>query len=490
MTTKNKVTPIKPNADFSAIQVMSTMLSRAMLSAQLGMQYGTSRDVYQALGYDKDVTYDQYCAAYGRQDIARAVIDRPVAASWQGGFELIESDDEKDTKLENAWYDMYDKLKLRSKLAQLDRLTGLGTYGVLLLGLSDAKTTQDFAQPVQGVKHDLLYVKPFGGMATQGSAQIQTYVTDPSDPRYGQPLIYSITVNNLSTGSSEILQVHFSRVIHVADGLMESEIEGTPRLMCVWNRLMDLEKIVGGSAEMFWRGARPGYTGAIDKEFQVTPEAKADLQAQLDEYEHNLRRFLTTQGVDIKSLNSQVENPAAHVDVCIQMISAVTGIPKRVLTGSERGELASSQDRDSWFDTIDARRSEFLEPMIIRPFVDRCIELQILPAPADEYAVQWADLRSPSDADKANVGSTRSTSIKNYASTPGAELVVPKKSFYRICLGLDDDEVELIEQELEAAMGSETNAPEMQPGGGEVVPPEVPAAVPPGNQPAAPPAGK
>jgi len=490
MTTKSKVTPIKPNADFSAIQVMSTMLSRAMLSAQLGMSYGTNRDLYQALGYDKDITYNQYVSQYSRQDIARAVIDRPVSATWQGGFELIEANDEKDTKLENAWYDLYDKLKLRSKLAQLDRLTGLGTYGVLLLGLSDAKTIQDFAQPVQGVKHDLLYVKPFGGMATQGSARIQTYVTGPSDPRYGQPLIYSITINNLSTGSSEILQVHYSRVIHVADGLMESEIEGTPRLMCVWNRLMDLEKIVGGSAEMFWRGARPGYTGAIDKEFQVTPEAKADLQAQLDEYEHNLRRFLTTQGVDIKSLQSQVENPTAHVDVCIQMISAVTGIPKRVLTGSERGELASTQDQSSWFNLIDGRRGEFAEPMIIRPFIDRCIELQILPPPVKEYSIQWPDLRSPSDKDKADIGSVRSTAIKNYASTPAAELVVPKKSFYRICLGLDDDEVSLIEEELQAALGSEVNAPEMQPGGGVVVPPPVPAVVPPANQPPIPPAGK
>ena len=37
------------------------------------------------------------------------------------------------------------------------------------------------------------------------------------------------------------------------------------------------------------------------------------------------------------------------------MISAETGIPKRILTGSERGELASSQDRDNWFERYPER---------------------------------------------------------------------------------------------------------------------------------------
>jgi len=476
MTTKAKVTPI--NRDFSAIQVMSTILSRAVLMGQLGMSYDGDRDMYNALGYPKDITYYQYLAAYTRQDMARAVIDRPVTATWQGGFKVLESDDKEETPLEKAWEELSKRLKIQARLMQLDRLTGLGSYGVLLLGLSDCKDVSDFSKPVQGVKHDLLYLKPFGGMVLQGSAQINSYVTDPTDERYGKPLTYRIMVNNLSIGVSELLQVHYSRVIHVTDGLLESEIEGMPRLMCVWNRLMDLEKVIGGSGEMFWRGARPGYSGTIDKEFQATPDDLSALEDQIKEYENSLRRFLVTKGVDIKALGSPMHSPQENVAVCIQMISAVTGIPQRILSGSERGQLASTQDRDNWFDFVDGRRQELAEPVIIRPFIDRLIELQILPPPVKEYAIQWQDLRTPSDKDKADVGATRSTAIKNYASTPGAELVVPKKSFYQICLGLDDDEVSLIEEELQAALGSETNAPEMQPGGGEVVPPEVPAAVP------------
>lgn len=457
---------------FSELLVQSAIISRAQLASVLGQSYGGDRDVYQSLGYDTTITWVQYCAQYERQGFARAVIDRPVQSCWGRGFRLVEAGDDEETELERAWKDLDKALRLTSMFARLDRLAGLGTYGVLLLGLSDVSNAQDFRKPVRGTGLGLKYVRPFSGMANEGDAQIQTWVTDPSNERYGQPELYSITLRNLSTGDQQLLQVHHSRVIHVADGLGSSEIEGTPRLQAVWNNLKNLEKIVGGSAEMYWRGARPGYALEADKDFQIPTALLDDLQTQMDEYEHNLRRMLALQGIKVNPLAQQVADPSSAVDVQIQEMSATSGIPKRILTGSERGELASSQDRENQADYIEDRQLNFAEPRIIRATVDRLIELGILPPTStpEGYGIQWPDTREPSDKDLAEIGNIRATAIKSYASAPTAEAVMPVQSFLRLCLGLDEDEIMLVEEEKATAQVEEASALEAQPGGGAVGP--------------------
>ena len=73
----------------------------------------------------------------------------------------------------------------------------------------------------------------------------------------------------------------------------------------------------------------------------------------MTKFEHNLRRFIATQYVDkIESLQQQIADPTNFADVQFQIICALTGIPKRILFGSERGELASSQDKESFNEVI------------------------------------------------------------------------------------------------------------------------------------------
>ena len=455
-----KVLPLR-TLDAKSLQTLSVIVARAQLASQMGLQYGGDRDIYQALGYNQSLFYADFYAFYSRLDIARAVIDRPVDATWRGGCELLESDDDNETALEKAWYELYDRLALHPKFSRLDKLTGIGKYGLLLLGLSDVRNTEGFAQPVQSGNLKLLWVKPF----SEGSAPVGVieYVIDPTNERYGQPLFYTITNTDLSNGKSQTIRVHYSRVIHVAGGLLESEIEGESRLQVVYNRLQDLEKIVGASAEMFWRGARPGYQGKVDKDYTLTQATKDALQDQVDEFEHNLRRMLLNEGIEWAALAPQVSDPEKHVLVQIQMISAVTGIPVRILLGSEVGELASTQDRQNWLDLVASRREEFATPCIIRPFVDRCIKYGVLPAPKVDYTVEWQDLFAQSDKEKAEVGNVRATAIKSYASAPGAEMVMPPASFRKICLGLSDEENELVEEELKAAMAEEALLPEPEP---------------------------
>lgn len=450
------------------LSLSGALVNRANYAANLGLSYSGNRDIYKALGYLTNISYTDYATRYLRQDMAKAIIDRPAKLTWQGGLIVQESKDKKDTELEKEWITLRNKLKLQNIFSRADRLSGIGCYSVLLLGLDDVKQKEQFANPVTVGKRKLLYLKPYG----EGNAQISEYETDTKSERYGFPKYYDLRTGGEtgSTGASttaittQNVKVHYSRILHIIDDILENDVIGIPRLEAVFNRLMDLEKLVGGSAEMYWRGARPGYQGKVDKDFQLTTEDRADLQDQIDEYENNLRRMLVNEGVSYEALKQQIADPKSHVDVQIQMISAVTGIPKRILTGSERGELSSDQDATEVKVYIQNRREEHAEIHIVRPFIEKCLEFGILPKPStEEYLIVWSDLYAQSAKQLVDIGRARSEALRNYLTAgPMAETIVPPTAFFEFFLGFKPNEIDLImeyvgkdiDEEVKSEMGA------------------------------------
>jgi len=98
------------NIQANQLQTLSELVGRANLMSRLGQQYGGDRDIYEALGYPLNLEYADYATRYLRQDIARAIIDRPVKVTWRGALEIIESDDDLETPLEKAWMELEDRL--------------------------------------------------------------------------------------------------------------------------------------------------------------------------------------------------------------------------------------------------------------------------------------------------------------------------------------------------------------------------------------------
>ncbi len=285
------------------LQVLSEMVNRANLASKVGTQtYGGARDIYQALGYPDVINKTDYYPRYKRQDMAKAVIDRPVKASWKGEIQVVETNTPATTTFEQGWVDLNKQFKgkLKNILMRCDKLTGLGRYSILFFGLDDVKKVEDYQKPVKkGAK--LVYLKPL----SEVSAPIVEYVTNVNDPRYGLPLHYNVSAATTDSEVSNVsvsYKVHYTRVLHLVENVLENESLGTPRLEAIWNRLLDLEKIVGGDAEMFWRGAKPGYTGEVNPEYTMSATARTDLQNQIDEYEHGLRRILINDGIKYQAL--------------------------------------------------------------------------------------------------------------------------------------------------------------------------------------------
>lgn len=443
---KANATPGPDMGELALLRNASELLTRSRYAALLGQTFGGARDLYATLGYDKALTFQHYWNMFRRGRLGKRVISAPVESTWRGGITLNDGNTQEDTPFEEAFKTLDKELRLVPKLVRLDKLAGLGEFAVLLLGFNDGLPL-DQPLDVSGTgQKQLLYVQTYH----QGSVQIVEWDNDTQSARYGQPKIYQLTIartglNSSSTVSNQTIRAHFSRCIHVADGLIDNDVIGTPRMESCFNGLSDLEKIAGGSAEMYWQGALGGKAFMAKDGATLTDDSKLSMQTEIDEYVNGLRRYMRLQNMEVQDMAPSLTDPKTSIDVQLDLISGDTGIPKRILIGSERGELASTQDESNWNNRIKDRRDQYAEPFIVRPVVDLLIKMGVLPEPKEgSYEVKWADLWSSSDKEKADVANVSSAAIKNYMTAPGVDQVMPFDFFlkkYLNCTQIDIDEI-------------------------------------------------
>lgn len=366
--------------------------------------FGGKRDLYKAFGYKRYLTAVDYRSRYRRNAIANRVVKALPKATWRGGAEVVEDEDpETETAFEQAFMDMDARLNIWDAFEKADILAGIGRYAVIFIGAPG-----DLDQPLLGAGPDeIIFLETY----SEDDARISTYEIDIHNERFGKPLTYQLNRNSVTAtvvGNAPTLAkpVHWSRIIHIADGLLDDKIFGEPRLECVWNLFDDLEKLTGGGSEAFYKRADQGRQYELDPMIKAgtDPASKAALKKmkqQIHEYENDMRRDLITRGVKITSLGSDVADFSRNASAVIDQISAGTGIPQRILMGSERGQLASTQDRSNWDDRVEDRRMAYAIPMVVRPFIQRMIDLGALPEPVDGYDVQFAALRVMDDTQRA-----------------------------------------------------------------------------------------
>jgi hypothetical protein len=397
--------------------LISPLMQRWNLANLAGVTFGDKRDLYAALGYRRQLVPSDYRARYLRNGIAARIIDVLPQETWRGGGELVEDEDpETITELEEAWDALEQRLSMWSAFQRADILAGLGRYSVLLIG---APGEMSDPLPRGTGQEDVLYVTPFA----EEDALIDTLVTDTTNPRFGLPEFYQLkrTYNSIQTPAQQFGRgVHWTRVLHISDGNLDDMVYGIPRLERVWNLLDDLEKVTGAGAEAFWLRAHQGYQFDLDKELELTPEAEAALKDETDEFAHGLKRMVRTRGVKMTTLGSDVADFKGPAGAILEQISAAIGIPQRVLLGSERGELASSQDQSSWDDQIHDRREAFAAPRIVRPFVARLAEFGYLPQ-VDEYEVRWPEIKNVDEAQRVDMAQKLATMNKSM----GAIVITP-----------------------------------------------------------------
>jgi len=478
--TDNRAPDVITNEDKAKVFdiIANTSLMRETLLNKL---IDTRRDIDLECGYPKELTTVQYKLMYDREGIAARIVSIFPEESWVNDPEVRENEDPKATPFEEAWIELEQERQVWSYLAKVDDISGIGRFGILLLGLNDGKK---LSEPVAGINEQgekegnqqwkLLYLRAF----SEAEVSIKEIEKKSTNPRFGKPISYSVTFENsttyrTSTGqqatdTSQEQVVHWTRVIHIADNRKTSEVYGVPRMQNLFNRLYDLRKIVGGSGEMFWKGGFPGYSFEMDPNAkQLTTTQLETLRTTVANFANGLQRYLTVQGVTAKSLETQLADPKGHVEVQLEIIAITLGVPKRIFMGAEQAKLASSQDTKSWNKRIGRRQNKYITPYIIRPFVDRMIMLGVLPEA--KYNIFWPDLDSPSDLDKADVLDKQVQAFSKYV-TGGVDALIPEEIFLSMFVGLSSDQIDEIMKAVidrERDMADEEEARQLEEGNEE-----------------------
>lgn len=475
---------------------------------------GQKRDIEKEFGHPEVITSEDFWQKFDRGDIANRVVSIYPEECFKEPPQIYETEDaDNNTEFEKAFNALDDDVHILSILKRADTLSGVGRYGVILLGLQDGKTLD---QPVAGMPVDgaagaqgqpgpvvqpsrnatppppadppkqptdaagtpapkkamrLMYLRTFD----ESMVTIKSLEKDPQNPRFGQPLLYEITFFDDNTGVSvtsgtntifgpvppasgmnktpqasdmtvtrQNLTVHWHRIVHLADNRLRDEIFGVPRLKKCFDRILDAHKAVGASAEMFYKGANLGLALTANAPAPGEPNPVIDKEGtkqELEEYYEGLKRYLVLDGMDAKSLGTQVADPTSTVDIQLKLVCCSIGCPVRVFLGSEQAQLASGQDSKSWNERITNRRETYVSPYVVRPTVDRLIMLGVLPfpkgeaatappavpgqAPRPNYIVYWTPINSSSLTEEADILVKRTQAMAQYVNSGLDQLMSP-----------------------------------------------------------------
>lgn len=411
---------------------------------------GRGRNLDKDCGYPEGPTLPKTFMEFYKSDgIAQRVVDFLPQESWAFDPDVYEDSTNKKSSFIKEYMELVDRLNVYGELERADCLSRVGHYGGILLGFDDSA---DLARPVAGVipkpgrptkkQLQLLYMRPLD----ESLVNIAAMETDPNSPRYGQPTAYRITMSDPTadpfTGVAVSLsewEVHWTRFLHLADNLHSSLIFGEPAMEPVFHRLLDIRKLLGGSAEMYWKGALPGISFETPAELAAEIDLDRDsIRKEIQAYELGLQRYLAIVGVTAKSLAPQVSSPKDQLMEQYRAIAMNQNCPIRVWMGSEEGKMAATQDSRAWGKRVARRQKRHNTPHILRPFTDRMIMVGQLP-PYKKFNADWPDLHTPTSDDKANVARKMAAALKDYV-VGGCGVIMAPEDFLVVACNVTEDQ--------------------------------------------------
>lgn len=427
---------------------------------------GGMRDLFADCRLPARPTVQTYQDLYDRSPFAARVVEIYPNACWQVP-PLVYEDERADvtTPFEAAWQALGRSLtperswhaqqdaggRVFARLREADVRAGVGSYGGLLLGLDDVTGADVMAAPVVPAGgRRLLYLRPL----SETELAVTKRDLTPGSPRFGQPLEYSVAAMRPGEAGGAggagdaggTLAVHWTRVL-----LVPGDPSGLPRCQQVLNDLAALQYILAGHAEGFWQACIPtkvlssglGEAGDVD----VDTDALRDMMEQIRD---GTKRDILLKQLTASLLAPTVPDPEKHVAAHVAAICAELEVPVRIFLGSERGDLASSQDALSWEARVKGRRDTHTTPTLLVPFIDRLIWAGVLPEPASEYYAGWWDAENATAAERAALLAQRTPALVAYAASPEARELVPVRQWLTQEYGYTDEEADAALAAMEA----------------------------------------
>ena len=432
------------------------------IGSMLGLSHNDKRDVYDIYGYDESLSGDHgFARMYGysrRQGIANRLTFGMAKTCWRDGFDVLaDPDDDNSTQLVEELKQL-QKRGLNKKLEQADILNRIGRFSVLLVGVPDGRELKEPVGPVSGDGLKSIYFKAFA----YDGIQIHKQVSDAKDPRFGMPELYQVQQgarrgdNDKDTTGGQSLIVHWTRIAHLNENALDSEIEGMGALEPIFNRILDLDKACGGSAEAYFRNARGKIGYEIDKDFAASlltdPTAKAAFDEGAEKFTNEWQDHTVAAGAKVKTLDTPHDSPLDTIKCALWEIAGYSAHPIRILTGEGSGQLAGSEDQLAMNQVIADRQRMFCSQITMRvlEILDSAgmIELD------DSWTVVFPRQKAATEEKQAETDNKKADTLAKVTqakSSPGGDAIdldsaldaVGLSDIKTESINLDDDELEL-----------------------------------------------
>lgn len=484
------VTPIKNNKRYEAdMDVISREIikdttmkflenaatSRRRIQGEQDGHIDPRRDLNEEFGYPEtsEITAADFKHLYTRSPIAQRVNDLYPDESWLLPPKILETTDlTEETDFELAIVDLDKALQpqkdswykdrkqpgstIWNYLLRLDKASGIGSFGALLFGFDDPKGSLEDPVKILDIPSsgksqtilnkdeknlNLLFLRVFD----QSQVEIVRYEDDPNHPRFGKPELYEVKFQVPTNEGSTIKEhrVHWTRILHTADNPSSNEVFASSRLLASFNRILDLEKIYGSCAEMYFLGALMGLNLTTHPSLGGDVEIDIDtIRSALEEYHNSVsQRDLITQGMVANPLAPQVVSPKEQVEVLLDSICIEKAVPKSIFLGL-------GEEDKVWNGRVMKRQRFYLTPHVIVKFFDTLIAAGVLPEPKNGYSIQWPDLNALTEDEKAKILLDRTKALITYVKGEGNR-IIPKKRWLVHEFDVDPDEVDDVLDELE-----------------------------------------
>lgn len=381
-------------------------ISRARESLLTGLD--SKRDTSWVMyGYPEEVTFDAMLRAYERTGAGHGAVHRILDKCWSE-WPRIKADDGRDE--ESEWEaKLSAKMKrLWPKLMDFDRRNMVGRFAALIYRVGDGKALREPLDKAQRLV-DLVPVY-------ESQIRVQSWVEDETAEDYGMPSMYQYRTRPVSIGDTQArpetwIDVHPSRVQILAEGSVGDMFDGVPLLRAGFNKLVDLEKIEGGSAEgVFKNSARAtvvefsadaNVVQATQSGKQLTGSTETNVADVVEQQIRSLNKShdaaMMLQGAKAYPLTVALSDPRGAWEIAANEFAASVRIPFTILFGQQTGRLASDEDKADHAARCEKRQETELTPML-EQLITRLQAAGLVDEGA--FVVEWPDLSAPSDEQK------------------------------------------------------------------------------------------
>ncbi|MFB4859977.1 anti-CBASS protein Acb1 family protein, partial [Enterobacter hormaechei subsp. steigerwaltii] len=288
-------------------------------------------------------------------------------------------------------------------------------YSALLIQFRDGR---EWSEPVDRSVVARLKDRAIVKLIPAWESQIKpgNFDTDTLSETYGQPVSYNFNEQPVGDdgtyGPVRGVTVHPERIIILCEGSEdENMLSGVPFLRAGYNKLLDLEKVSGGSAEGFLKNASRQLGIAFDKETnianlskQATESGYKDLGEALNDKVAKMNRgtdaALVMQAGTPSVLSVAAADPSPTWTVAANEFASSIQCPFTILFGQQTGRLASDEDKTDWAKRCNGRRWGF-QSMVVESVLERFWTVGVIAPPSSgEVTLAWSDLLAPSEKEK------------------------------------------------------------------------------------------